>query len=111
MCFEYKVISVEYFLDECTLWEINNIVENIPYTDRSLWESQRLVTYAVAKANFKGIGGMTDFIQFSWDVKQTTTKTKPKPADTSISNEDIARLSGLAQKFIDEKKTNGESNI
>ena len=111
MCFEYKVISVEYFLDECTLWEINNIVENIPYTDRSLWESQRLVTYAVAKANFKGIGGMTDFIQFPWDVKQTTTKTKPKPADTSISNEDIARLRGLAQKFIDENKTNGESNI
>ena len=111
MCFEYKVISVEYFLDECTLWEINNIVENIPYTDRSLWESQRLVTYAVAKANFKGIGSLSDFIKLPWDVKQTTTKAKPKPADTSISNEDIARLSGLAQKFIDEKKTNGESNI
>lgn len=111
MCFEYKVISVEYFLDECTLWEINNIVENIPYTDRSLWESQRLVTYAIAKANFKGIGGMTNFLPFPWDVKQTTTKAKQKPTDTSISNEDIARLRDMAQKFIDEKKTNGESNI
>lgn len=104
-------MSVEYFLDECTLWEINNIVENIPYTDRNLWETQRFIGYAVAKANFKGIGGMTDFLPFPWEDKQTTTKEKPKPADTSISNDDIARLRALAQKFIDEKNNHGESNI
>jgi hypothetical protein len=83
-------------LDECSLWEIDNIIDNIPYTDRNMWESQRLVTYTIAKANFKGINKITDFLPLPWEK----TKNKPKQkGDTSISNEDVERLRKLAKSF------------
>ena len=97
MCFEYKVLPIPYFLDECTLWEIDNIIDNLPYTDRNMWEGQRLVTYTIAKANFKNVNKMTDFIPFPWE------KHQPK-GDTSISNEDVDRLRNLAQKFVNNEK-------
>ena len=90
-------MPIPYFLDECTLWEIDNIIDNLPYTDRNLWESSRLNSYTVAKANFKGVGKITDYISFPWE------KHQPK-GDTSISNEDVDRLRNLAQKFINNEK-------
>lgn len=97
MCFEYKILPIPYFLDECTLWEIDNIIDNLPYTDRNLWESSRLNSYTIAKANFKGIGKITDYISFPWE------KNQPK-GDTSITNEEVDRLRNLAQKFINNEK-------
>lgn len=100
ICFEYRILTVPYFLDECTFWEIDNILDNLEYTDRNLWEGQRLVTYSIAKANFKGIGKINDFIPLPWEK----TKSKPKQkGDTSISTEDVERLRNLAQTFIHEK--------
>lgn len=59
-----------------------------------MWEGQRLVTYAIAKANFKGIGKIDEFIPLPWE------KNKPKrKGDTSISNEDVERLRKLAKTF------------
>ena len=90
-----------YFLDECSLWEIDNIIDNIPYTDRNMWESSRLNSWTIAKANFKGVGKMTEFIPLPWEK----TKIKPKQkADTSISNEDVERLRNLAKTFEKHEK-------
>lgn len=86
-------------MDECSLWEVDNIIDNIPYTDRNMWESSRLSSWMIAKANFKGINKMTDFLPLPWE------KNKPKQkADTSISTEDVERLRKLAQTF--EKQEN-----
>jgi hypothetical protein len=35
-------------MDNCTDWELNNLIENIPYLDRNLWESSRLNSYVTA---------------------------------------------------------------
>ena len=42
-------------MDECTEWELNNVVACIPYTDRNMWETSRLNAFITAKAWFKGI--------------------------------------------------------
>ena len=61
-------MTVEYFMDSCTIWEIENILDCIPYCDRNLWETQRLSTYINAKAHFKGIKNAQDICKFVRDV-------------------------------------------
>jgi len=29
-------------MEECTEWELNDIVSNIPYVDRNIWETSRM---------------------------------------------------------------------
>nr|DAW29837.1 MAG TPA: hypothetical protein [Caudoviricetes sp.] len=29
-------------MEDCTEWELNDIVNNIPYVDRNLWETSRM---------------------------------------------------------------------
>lgn len=64
-----------------------------------MWESQRLVTYTIAKANFKGINKIADFLPLPWE------KNKPKQkGDTSISTEEVERLRKLAKTFEKNEK-------
>jgi len=41
-------MDVAYFLDVCTDWEINDVLDNLAYLDRNLWESQRLNAFITA---------------------------------------------------------------
>lgn len=92
LVFEFKVMTIDYFMDECTEWELNDIIENVPYTDRNLWETTRLSSYINAKAHFKNIKNPQDICKFGWE-------TEVKDKEIEISNDDINRLKMIAKQW------------
>ena len=55
------------------------------------WEQARLISYIIAQTNSKKKLKLTDIISFNWDNEEAP--------NTSISNEDIDRLSNKAKDF------------
>lgn len=93
LVFQFKVVTVEYFMDKMTEWEINDIMDNLPYLDRNLWETCRLNTYINMRMNTTKELELTDIIKFKWDdVSNNTDK-----GGIEISNEDIQRLKEKAK--------------
>lgn len=82
-------------MDVCAVWELNDIIENLPYTDRNLWEANRLTSYILAKANFKGISKFQDLTTFKWEQKDNIEVEH----DYDISDDDINRLKNLAKQW------------
>ncbi len=71
------------------MYEINDILECIPYLDRNSWEQCRLNTYTTSMIDHKKVK-MGDFISFPWEEKIENTKSK-----TQISDEEIKHLKEL----------------
>ena len=86
------MISVEYFYDEMKLYEVNDIISNLQFTDFNLWESSRLNSYIVAQSNSKKKLNKTDIIKFPWDIEETDKEIE-------ISSEDIQRLKEKAKSI------------
>lgn len=88
-------------MDEMEDWEVNDIIENLPYLDRNDWERSRLQVYSNVQMNTKKKLKPNDILEFPWDNKEE---------NTSISNEDIDRLKRksemIRQQIITE--TNGK---
>lgn len=97
MCFQFKILSVPYFMDECTEWELNDLVDLIPYADRNLWESSRLCAYLDAKSHFKGIHSYQDICNFKWEKDDGDEFEEIH--NYEISNEEINRLKQLAKQW------------
>lgn len=85
LCFEYKVVSVPYYYDEMQHYELNDIIDCLPYSDKNLWESNRINGYIIAQSNSKKKLSATDIIKFPWDEVELEKNIE-------ISNEDIQRL-------------------
>ena len=98
LVFEFRVISHEYFMDKCTEWEVNDLIDNIPYLDRNLWDSQRLNAYITAQVNSKKKLTQQDICKFKWDEHDIEEFVK-KDTDTNISTEDINRLKELSKQW------------
>lgn len=94
---------MEYFFDECTTWELNDILENIPYLNRSSWEQSRLQTYVIAQVNSKKKLTQQDILKFKWE---DMSGMLAEEHDTSISKYDIQRLENLASE-LGNAKTDG----
>lgn len=81
-------------------YEVSVLLEYIENADRLSWEQTRLQMYMVAQVNSTKKLKPTDILPFSWDKEKRET-------DTSISNEDIARLTERAkqlEKIYSQKK-------
>lgn len=90
-------MDVPYFMDYCSEWEINDIVENIPYLDRNLWETSRLSTYMTAQVNSRKKLQLQDICKFKWEDKEVLEGNKEHI--TEISNSDIERLKKLSEQW------------
>lgn len=66
-------------------YEVNTIIENLPYLDRNTWEQSRFNIYTNLQMNSKKRINPTDVIKFAWDNEGESN-------NTSITNEDIQRL-------------------
>ena len=78
-------------MDDCHIWEINDIVDNIPYIDRNSWEQTRLLAYISTQTHSTKKLDITDIIQFKWDEKQQK--------NIEISTEDVNRLKEKAKNM------------
>lgn len=100
LCFEFRVVSVEYFLDVMQEYEVKAYLEYIPYLDRNSWEQCRYEIYSKVQMNSSKQINAQDLIRFPWDESTIST-------DTAISNDDIERLKNKS-KLIQEKYYNNE---
>lgn len=88
-------MDIPYFMDQCSFWEVDNILDNLPYCDRNLWESQRLLAFIDAKSHFKNMKAYSDIATFEWEKKPKEVE----PTDIEITNNDITRLKQLAKQW------------
>lgn len=98
-CFEFKVCSIEYFLDEMQVYEVNTIIENLPYLDRTSWEQSRFQIYSSVQINSKKKINPTDIMKFAWDNDKE---------DITISNDDIERLKEKSKQIYQTIINNGK---
>ena len=54
-------------MDTCTEWELNDIVSNIPYLDRNMWEIGRMQSYITAQVNSRRKLQFSDICKFKWE--------------------------------------------
>ena len=76
-------------MDEMQTWEINDMIENIPYTDRALWETARVNAYVVAQVNSKKKLTQQDILKFKWE---DMSNLMHEEHIIEMSNADIKRL-------------------
>lgn len=92
LCFEYKIVSVDYFLDDMTQYELDFILPNVYISEKQNWERTRLSSYISAlsvprKKKLK----MDDIIKFPWDDEKEEKEV--------ATQEDLAKLSEKATMF------------
>lgn len=96
--FEFRIITYDYFMDKCNEWELNDIIDNIPYLDRNLWDSQRLNAYITAQVNSKKKLTQQDICKFKWDEKNIEDFVRDEKA-TIMTQDDIDRLKALSRQW------------
>lgn len=81
-------------MDSCTEWELNDMIDNLPYLDRTQWETARLNAYVTAQVNSRKQLTQKDILTFKWENKEERMES-----DIEISNEDIDRLKKLSKQW------------
>lgn len=95
LCFQYKIVSVDYFMDRMNDYEVDSIIENIQYDDVAGWEQTRLRIFSTAQMMSKKKLTVKDIMVFPWE-KEDEEEEEHK---TSISNEEIEMLEKEAKKI------------
>ena len=96
LVFQYKLISYEYFNDQMSFYEVNDLMEGIDYVDRVSWEQTRVLGYLSMAPHCKKLD-MKKILPFKWDEDDNNTSQEEKV--TSISNEDIENLKLESEKY------------
>lgn len=95
LVFQYKLISYEYFNDQMSFYEVNDLMEGIDYVDRVSWEQTRVLGYLSMAPHCKKLD-MKKILPFKWDEDDNTSEEEKV---TSISNEDIEKLKLESEKY------------
>ena len=99
LCFEFKMVSVEYFMNQLDDWEVNILIDNIPYADRNQWEMCRQQIYITAQVNSKKKLKAKDIMEFAWE-KPVNVKAHETP-----TNEEITKARNMALSFEEKIKS------
>lgn len=67
ICFEFRICSPEYFLDEMQKYEVNTIIANIPYLDKVQKETDRYKLYVTVQSNSKKRLKVQEIMSLPWD--------------------------------------------
>lgn len=96
LCFQYKVVSVEYFMDSLQEYEIEPIVQNIPFIEKGDWERTRFLAYCnIQKSSTKKLKP-TDLITFPWEKEESSTDQINDNSEP-LTKEEIQRLKEQAK--------------
>ncbi len=88
-------------MDEMQDYEVDDILECLPFLDRPDWERTRMEMYTNVQINSKKKLEPTDIVTFPWDEGFSS-------GDTSISDSDIDRLTNKASALSKIVKKNGK---
>lgn len=98
LCFEFRVCSIDYFLDEMQDYEVNTIIQYLPYLDRNSWEQNRFSIYANVQMNSKQKIKPTDILKFAWDNTEE---------QITITSNEIERLKNKSKEIFNTIKDYG----
>lgn len=105
LCFQYKVVSVEYFMDTLQEHEIEPIVQNLEYYERPEWERTRFLAYCnLQKSSTKKIN--PQIIVFPWEKE--SDNTDQINGNSKLSKADIQRLKEQSKIISQTLETDGE---
>lgn len=90
---QYKLISLDYFMDEMQEYEIHDLYNMLQYTDLGKWEMTRWLLYAIIQVNSKKKIKIEDVLKFPWDKDYIKL-------DKNISDNDIERLKKKSQEIL-----------
>lgn len=97
LVYQFRVLTVEYFMDQCTEWELNDLIDNIPFLDRNQWEIGRLQAWITAQTSSTKKLSFQDICTFKWEQKSDIPEDIQH--DQEITNEEINRLKTLAKRW------------
>ncbi len=87
-------MSVDYFMDKCSVWELNDHYDNIKYADRNDWEQTRLLMYVIAQTNTsKKLDIKKDIMTLPWDNEH-------KKPEINVTAADVERMKQLAAQQL-----------
>lgn len=89
---ENSIVSVEYFFDKMQMYEVNTILKQLQYRNKTSWEQTRFNSYINAQINNSKKIKLTDILTFSWD------EMKDKPQE-EINDSEIKRLKDKAEAY------------
>ena len=61
------MISHEYFMDKMRFYELYDILQFVPYVDKSQWETTRFLSLVIAQKFCKKRLKLTDMFELPWD--------------------------------------------
>ena len=80
-------------------YEVNTIIENLPYLDRNSWEQHRFQVYSNIQMNTKKKLTPQEIMKFAWE--------KDNNSDTSITSKEIERLKNKSKEISNTIINNG----
>lgn len=94
LCLAYKIVSIEYFMDEMQEYELFDIYNAIEYTNLYTWEQTRWIVYAICQVNSKKKLKQSEIFKLPVDegYKKETHLTK------EITNEEISKLKQMSEE-------------
>lgn len=92
ICFEFRVVPVQYFLDDMQEWEVNDIVSCIKWLDRTERELSRYQLYVSVQSNSKKKLTPKDILSLPWDDEGVNKGTQ-------ISDEEAERIKARAKQL------------
>lgn len=101
ICFDYKICSVDYFMDELQEWEMNTMIKNIPYLDRNEKEMDRYKLFVTVQANSKKKIKLNELVELPWDKEFKNTGTK-------LSEDEAREYKEKASEFEERIKAIGQ---
>lgn len=97
MVYQFRMVSYDYFCDVMQPYEVANMIDCIPYTDRPQWEMTRLKIFSTASMFSKGSLTVRDIMCFPWESEDEAEDEKPTQ---EITGGEIERLKEQAKLFI-----------
>lgn len=91
--FEYKICSLEYFMNEMTQWEADLYISMVDRSVRNSWEMTRNIMWSNLAPMSKKRIKPKDIFEFSWE--------KPKQAQLpkqEVTQATVEKAMALAQK-------------
>lgn len=73
-------------------WEVNTLINLIPYADRNQWEMCRQQIYITAQVNSKKKLKAKDIMEFAWEKPVNVKHETP-------TNEEISKARNMAKSF------------
>lgn len=77
-------------------YEVNYLLQNIPYADKNSWEQIRFNVYSIAQMFSKKQLKPSDILKFEWDNPEIIGE---ESTNHEISNEDIKRLTEISKQI------------